>query len=68
MPFSERGESKTYLDALKKHEPPIDFEETLDADAQQREMLVIQLRLVEGVDLSGFRLLDETRESIRTIK
>jgi len=39
---------------------PIDFEEELDPDAKQRELLAIRLRLMEGVDLSAFELDEDT--------
>jgi oxygen-independent coproporphyrinogen-3 oxidase len=44
-----------YCQALKKGESPIDFEEKLDDIASRRELLVIRLRLCEGVDLTRFQ-------------
>ncbi len=43
-----------YHAKLKSKESPIDFEETLDENARIRELLVIRLRLLEGVDLAAF--------------
>ncbi|MBA2729117.1 MAG: radical SAM family heme chaperone HemW [Parachlamydiaceae bacterium] len=40
-----------YLSRLHEGSTPIDFEEKLEPDAQQRELLTIGLRILEGVDL-----------------
>jgi oxygen-independent coproporphyrinogen-3 oxidase len=44
-----------YCRALEEGKSPIDFEEKLTKDAGQRELLVIQLRLLEGLDLIHFQ-------------
>lgn len=44
-----------YCSALEKGESPIDFEEQLSPEASRRELLVIQLRLLSGVDLTAFQ-------------
>jgi oxygen-independent coproporphyrinogen-3 oxidase len=61
-----------YCRALEKGESPIDFEEKLAKDASQRELLVIQLRLLEGLDLIHFQKrhgeLDEiTQEDLKRL-
>ncbi len=43
-----------YDQMLKEGVFPIDFSEILDPEAQIRELLTIQLRLIDGVDLSEF--------------
>lgn len=40
-----------YCSRLKDGLSPIDFDEQLDPDAQQRELLTIGLRILEGIDL-----------------
>lgn len=45
-----------YLKALQEKKSPYDFEETLDKQAQQRELLTIGLRVLEGVDLDAFEV------------
>lgn len=44
-----------YTKALSGGESPIDFEETLAHDAHLRELLAIQLRLIQGVNLRAFQ-------------
>lgn len=46
---------KRYYQALQNGESPLDFEEKLDLTAHLRELLAIQLRLKEGVNLSTFQ-------------
>ncbi len=54
-----------YHRALKRCESPVDFEETLEPHAQITELLAINLRLLQGVDLAKFPVLPaETRQSI----
>lgn len=43
-----------YCQMLNEGQLPRDFSEKLDEDAQRREHLVIQLRLIKGVNLSDF--------------
>jgi coproporphyrinogen III oxidase-like Fe-S oxidoreductase len=45
------------LKALKEDKDPIDFEEKLPPDAQIRELLVIALRLRQGVDITSFEAI-----------
>ena len=44
-----------YCQALENGESPIDFEEKLNGEAKTRELLAIQLRMKEGIDLSSFQ-------------
>lgn len=44
-----------YLDSLQQNQSPIDFKELLDEEAQRRELLAINLRLIEGVNLVEFQ-------------
>lgn len=43
-----------YCRSLDNDQFPIDFEEQLDEEARKRELLAVQLRLLEGVDLAAF--------------
>lgn len=43
-----------YCRALREDRPTIDFEEKLDHDAGRRELLVIGLRVIDGVDIPSF--------------
>lgn len=58
-----------YLKALQEGGSPIDFDETLSPDARTRELFVIALRLLDGIDLTLFQgkhgpLGQETIETI----
>lgn len=44
-----------YSKALEEGNSPVDFEEELSHSAKQRELLAVQLRLIEGVDLDAFQ-------------
>lgn len=44
-----------YVKALKKGESPVDFEEELEAGPRLKELLAINLRLIEGVHLKRFQ-------------
>lgn len=59
-----------YSKALNEGLSPIDFDEQLDAEAQRRELLVIELRLVEGVCFKSFEKKHGTldNETIDTLK
>lgn len=62
-----------YAQQLDAGHFPVDFEEKLDVQASLRELLAIQLRLLEGVDLKVFEVkhgpLDkETLNSLENIK
>jgi len=58
-----------YLRALEDHASPVDFDEKLEPQARRRELFVIAIRLLQGVDLAAFEkqhgpLDDETKEVI----
>lgn len=53
--FKNINNLNRYAQLLHLRHSPIDFEETLDSDAQRRELLVIRLRLKEGVPLDVFQ-------------
>jgi len=58
-----------YVAKLHEGISPIDFDEKLDPDAQQRELLTIGLRVLEGIDikqLQKFRSLD--RETLMALE
>ncbi len=62
-----------YCRSLDSNQFPVDFEEQLDADASKRELLAVQLRLLEGVDLLAFeqchgKLSDDTLRTIADLK
>jgi len=44
-----------YVQSLRDGKSPIDFEEQLDNDAHKRELLVIGIRMVAGIDLDVFQ-------------
>lgn len=44
-----------YSEALDKGVYPVDFEETLDSDASERELFAVQLRLMQGAPLPSFK-------------
>lgn len=56
--FRNIANQRRYIKALEGGSSPVDFEETLSPEAQRRELLIIQLRLVEGVPLSSFDSLE----------
>lgn len=61
-----------YRQALKEGQSPVDFEEQLDPEAHRRELLVIRLRLKEGVSVREFEeihgeLDHETRDHIEKL-
>ncbi len=45
---------KKWAEQITKGLPPEDFEETLDLAARQKELLAVELRLLQGVDLPSF--------------
>lgn len=53
--FRNVANLKKYCDALEQGLLPVDFEEELPQDARSRELLLIALRLTEGVDLAQFQ-------------
>lgn len=44
-----------YVEKLEAGISPVDFDETLDPKAKLRELLAVQIRLLEGVDLNLFQ-------------
>ncbi len=58
-----------YVTKLQNGLSPIDFDEKLDPDAQQRELLTIGLRIIDGIDISQLekkRKLD--KETLITVE
>jgi oxygen-independent coproporphyrinogen-3 oxidase len=53
--FSNAANLNRYSQKLDANESPIDFEEKLDPLDARRELLAIQLRLMEGVNLGTFQ-------------
>ena len=49
-----------YMRALKENRTPVDFIEELPYPQNVHELLAVQLRLLEGVDLKAFNLPDAT--------
>lgn len=64
--FRNIANQRRYVDLLSKGDSPVDFDEQLTPAAQRRELLVIQLRLLDGVDLTQFGVLEE--ETLSTIR
>lgn len=52
--FRNIAHLKRYCQLLEAGQFPIDFEEKLDPEAHRRELLVIQLRMCQGVSLDVF--------------
>jgi len=52
--FRNIAHLKRYVDKLKENQSPVDYEETLDSEAQARELFVVQLRLKTGVFLEKY--------------
>lgn len=62
-----------YHQLLLEGKSPVDFEEMLPKEAHLRELLAINIRLIEGVDLSDFQtrygMIDhETKESLKQLE
>lgn len=55
-----------YASLLEKGQSPVDYEEPLCPEKRKRELLALQLRLVEGADLNSFQPLEE--ETISSIQ
>lgn len=55
--FRNVANQRVYLEKLRGGQTPIDFREVLSDDERRRELLVIQLRLVTGIDLELFTQL-----------
>jgi oxygen-independent coproporphyrinogen-3 oxidase len=63
---------KKYEEALLLEKFPEDFEESLSFEAKQKELLAVELRLLQGVDLSIFQkktgiLSSSLQDSIQTL-
>lgn len=70
--YRNRAHLGKYVEALKKQETPVDFEEHLDDEASRRELLAIHLRLLEGCDLNLFQnehghLPEETLQAVKKL-
>ncbi|MEN7973026.1 MAG: radical SAM family heme chaperone HemW [Verrucomicrobiota bacterium] len=59
--FGNIPDLKVYCDSLQRGEKPFDEVEILSKEDKAREMLVMWLRLVEGVDLAEFECQTGTR-------
>ena len=57
-----------YAQALESDKPWIDFTETLEPEAHIREMLMVGLRLIRGVDPHSFQLSCELKQTIEDLK
>jgi len=68
--FQNIANLKIYHQKLLKNESPVDFEEELEPIERRRELLAINMRLMEGVDLKKFQerhgTLDE--ETFKTVQ
>ncbi|MBS4166536.1 Oxygen-independent coproporphyrinogen-III oxidase-like protein YqeR [Neochlamydia sp. AcF65] len=53
--FRNIAHLKRYAYLLSNENFPLDFEEQLDPEASQRELLTIRLRMREGIDLKAFQ-------------
>lgn len=56
-----------YAQALEANEPWTDFNETLNTEAHTREMLMVGLRLIEGVDLDLFQCSLKLKQTINDL-
>lgn len=52
--FQNVANLSRYAKALESGQSPVDFNEKLDIDAQRRELFVIRMRMLEGIDLMVF--------------
>ncbi len=57
-----------YARALKEGQSPIDFTETLSYPANVKELLAVQLRLIEGVDIRTFALPESTMQALTKLQ
>ncbi|MES2200526.1 MAG: radical SAM family heme chaperone HemW [Chlamydiota bacterium] len=53
---------KKWAEKIAAQLPSEDFEETLDPDSRQKELLAVELRLLRGVDLAAFSPLSQELE------
>ena len=68
--FSNVSHLGNYCKALEAGKLPVDFEETLSDERHRRELLVVQIRLVSGVNLTTFQALHGPldQETLTTIE
>jgi oxygen-independent coproporphyrinogen-3 oxidase len=67
--FKNVSHLNNYSRQLNEGKFPVDFEEELDLEAKSRELLAIQLRLLEGVDLANFtKLHQETLKALEKLE
>lgn len=66
--FQNEPNLQRYRRALLNNQDPTHFNEQLDPDAQIRERLAIQLRLLEGVDTKNWNLPAETIAALHTLQ
>jgi len=66
--FRNVANIQRYAKSLKEGRLPIDFEETLYYPANLKERLAVQLRLLEGVDLSGWNLSEEMLNTLSRLE
>lgn len=70
--FQNVANLSRYVKALREGVSPVDFREQLDLPARRRELLTIQIRMLEGVDVDVFQkqhgpLESETLEAIQQL-
>lgn len=56
-----------YVDLLEKGESPVDFEEQLKSPERERELIAIQLRLNQGIDINNALIDPETKQILETL-
>lgn len=64
--FRQHRNLKKYCESVERQENTVDFEEQLDNEAAQRELLAVGLRMMEGIDLLHFPSLNQ--ESAKEIE
>jgi len=62
--FHNIANLSSYCRALKQGSSPIDFEEILDDNARKRELFVIGLRLIDGLDITAFEPFEATTAEV----
>ena len=61
--FRNKAHLRDYWNALKQGASPVDFSEKLDSPQRQRELFTIALRLLSGVPIEQFNLLDQPTQT-----
>lgn len=56
---------KKYIELVQKNLSAIDFEETLPPDDHAKELFLVQLRMLKGVDIHKYKLTEEFIEGIQ---